>query len=108
MADSGAIDLRVNHFVWHDPADAAFVGSCRDALKIERKAWEACHAERLKLSDANAIANALLDAMKADYHESLSTEGFYVDTVSPNYVVIDGGGDFVSMLRKAIERVRNG
>lgn len=40
---------RADPYVWVDPDDAVFVSACRDALKIERKAWEACHAERQAL-----------------------------------------------------------
>lgn len=36
-------------YVWIDPADAVFVQSCRDAMKIERLAWERCNAERMAL-----------------------------------------------------------
>lgn len=41
-------------YVWLDPADAIFVSSCRDALKIERRAYEAADAERRALRAENA------------------------------------------------------
>ena len=40
-------------YVWLDPADAVFVSSCRDALKIERRAYEAADAERRALRAEN-------------------------------------------------------
>lgn len=36
-------------YAWIDPADAIFVVSCREALALSRRAWEACHAERMTL-----------------------------------------------------------
>ncbi len=39
-------------YVWLDPADARFVLEARAALRLERKAWEICHASRMKMAEA--------------------------------------------------------
>lgn len=62
------IDFPHDPYVWIDPMDAVFVTSCREALKIERAAWEKVHAERTELlkrcfsfSDAQLL-NAISEA----------------------------------------------
>lgn len=47
-------------YVWLDPADAIFVASCREALKIERAAWEAADADRRRLHARVAELEAAL------------------------------------------------
>jgi hypothetical protein len=42
-------------YEWLDPADAAFVASARETLKIERKAWELCHQERMRLINGGTM-----------------------------------------------------
>jgi hypothetical protein len=48
-------------YEWIDPKDAIFVREVREALKIERKAWDSCHAERMKLLDQLDRIRRLID-----------------------------------------------
>lgn len=37
-------------YAWIDPEDAFWVNETREALKMERRAWERCHEERRDLA----------------------------------------------------------
>lgn len=47
-------------FRWIDPEDAAFVGPCREALKLKSGAWELCHQERMGALERAQRAEFLL------------------------------------------------
>lgn len=71
-------------FTWHDPAqlieDASWVKVTREALAMERKAWEAAHADRLRLQtrvrelETTAAVNIVITA-EADMAELIAAGG---------------------------------